>query len=150
MPARCAASAIGTRKLSDGSTMSDLDLRANGFVDGLAKQAARAAAFPSHVRKRVEDNSVHLMAMLGQVTCFANNFRRPDASDGDGQSLRDSEASRKHVKAGVKRKASSQLVPVAPSVQEGSRGASQPLHVFQTPRLLAVRERVLARLKAER
>ena len=47
MPAHCSAKDVGTKRLSDGSLLTEADVQANALVDKLAKAASSHDRFPS-------------------------------------------------------------------------------------------------------
>ena len=101
MPAHCTESHIGLKRLSNGEFLTAIDHKANGLVDKLAKEAARADRLSEQQRKIVSDLSDKVSAIakwLGQVTHLANSMPDP-AWDGSGmqKKLRDSEGVRRRV-----------------------------------------------------
>jgi hypothetical protein len=80
MPAHCTCEAVGTKRLGDGSRMTQVDRRVNDVVDGLAKSAARVDQLPLAQRVRVEalwDRVTAIATWIGQATVIAGEFPDP-------------------------------------------------------------------------
>ena len=75
MPAHCTESHIGVRQLSNGDSLTAVDLKGNALVDKLAKEAAGADRLPSQQRKMVADLSETVTAIAmtttAEVACTA-------------------------------------------------------------------------------
>lgn len=53
MPAHCTQHHVGSERLGNGSLLTEVDLKANAFVDLLAKEVAKSDRIPAAVHKDV-------------------------------------------------------------------------------------------------
>jgi hypothetical protein len=138
MPAHCTHAQVGIRTLSDGSLLTEGDVDANAFVDGLAKEAARADRVPAPQRSAVRALGRKLTAIakwIGQVTVRAGSFPDPSwAGVGKQGTIRDTSA----VSTRAFGRKPARIVPIV---------ASHPVHEFGSacPRWVAVRQRIAAK-----
>ena len=56
MPAHTSSHDVGVKRLSDGSTLSQLDRDANDCADGMAKAAAAVERVPRAIRDRIKEH----------------------------------------------------------------------------------------------
>ena len=97
MPAHCSSPHAGCKELSDGSLLTEADIKANAYVDLLAKEGANADRLCARDRKWVSDTAEKVIAVarwIGQATVLANAWPAP--SDGSNNArivfLRDSDS----------------------------------------------------------
>jgi hypothetical protein len=142
MPAHCTREAVATRRLGDGSKMTEVDRRVNEVVDGLAKSAARADRVPLAQRLRVHalwDRVTAIAIWIGQATVIAGEFPDPDAPPGGGKNhVRDSEGRHTWLskpRAGTKRKREADAAdrPLPASDVQAAVGAVSVKRTRHTP-----------------
>ena len=88
MPAHCGKSQISNRHLSDGSSLSPIDVAANDYADEKAKAEARALKPPKRQLQLVVQQGAKLTEAarwLGQVTALANRFPLPRVAGDSGR-----------------------------------------------------------------
>ena len=109
MPAHTTVAAVGSRRRSDGRTLSPVDHRANALADTLAKMAAELTRVPRFVMDEIanaEEAFEHAMALLGVVTRVANGLQLNEAVVNvceDVQGHRDSMPSSMLARSGSRR-----------------------------------------------
>ena len=147
MPAHCSAEDVGTKRLSDGSLLTEADVRANALVDKLAKAAALRDRLPSlHTSwaRGQWDRLTAIAIWIGQATVLAQAFPAPRGVDGSARErvIRDNEGRQGRGTA------------VARAGQGGKRKpAVQPTHTASRPagdlagceRWEALRRRIIAK-----
>ena len=137
MPAHTAERQINSALKSDGSVLTAVDRDANSRADQFAKAAASgnrvAEAARAFILKR-HAAVADMATWIAKVTVEANHFRLPD-----GSFVRDSQAVKALAKGRRGRKRSAKEVIRSPATEV----------LWKTPRLDAVKNRVLARLKRE-
>ena len=112
MPAHVGDKSVGHRTLSNGQSLTPVDVAANDYVDGKAKAEARAIQPPRSQLWAIVLRSIRLneaALWLGRITALANRFPI-DGPDGKKRYIRDSDGVA--VKSSRARKAK-----VLPSVQ---------------------------------
>ena len=142
VPAHCGPESVGRKQLDDGSFLSAGDLAGNDAVDDLAKQAARRDRAPECQLRAVRQAGRRLRELavwIGRVTVVANSF--PDPAGGQGR-VRDAQAETRWTTAGAARPSKRKAAHLdAPPEAAGSS-------IWDTPRLAALRQRVLCRIAA--
>jgi hypothetical protein len=137
MPAHCTASQDGLRTLSDGQPLTETRRKGNAAVDELAKSAARQDAPPQWQLQAVAKATDRLMAIgkwIGRIGALANRFPLPEHLRTDKcHYIRDAEG----IKRPPRKKAS------RAKLARGRKHMAAQL--FETPRLAALRARILAR-----
>ena len=115
MPALCTRAQIGSKRLSNGAYLTELDWRVNSLVDELAKGAARGDRLAFKQRNAVSELSALVAAVatwIGQVTRAANEMLDPRWSGvGKQRKLRDSEG----IKAVIAARSSSKSTTIRPT-----------------------------------
>ena len=140
MPAHCTASHDGVRSLSTGQPLTEAHRLGNAAVDELAKGAARQDAPPGWQLQAVSKATNRLLAVakwIGQIGAFANRFPLPEH-------LRTEKCRYGRDAEGVKQPPRKTQCGAKLSRQQ-SRSATR---LCKTPRLAALRDRVVAKTQA--
>ena len=136
MPAHCSAQQVGTKKLSNGTPMTESDRTGNGLVDRLAKQAASWDQVPKATLEFIVQQNILLSGIarwIGQCGVIANHFPLPREGNNTKQVyIRDSEGVQGRIYQPRKKRKRDEVIPVP-----------VPGDLSLCPRWAALRRRIL-------